>query len=156
MYFRNAFLLAILSAAALAAPLGGVMAGVDQESQKVTVYYLSPSTLTRANMTPEGLKKPRFRVDTKDFPGKEITELFEETHSTEHTITGRSTFVYDFRLCLVSDVWSVCFSGDATVGVASSKPFLLSTSEKDRVAALFSALNAQQHGSGHNDSLKPQ
>jgi hypothetical protein len=143
-YLRVAFMLTVVLMVALAARLGGVMAGVDKQTGKLAVYYLSPKVSTRTNMTPERLERTTFRANTKDLPVQRITELFEETRSVERQSTGRSRFVYDFRLCIVSVEKSVCFSGDGMVGYASSEPFLLSTSERDRVLSLFEVLDAQK------------
>lgn len=146
------------------------MAGVDKGTGKLDVYYLSPKVWTRTNMTPGRLEKTEFRVNTEDLPEQRITELFEEARSTEQQNTDRSKFVCDFRLCIVSEERSVCFSGDGTVGYASSEPFQLSTSERDRVLSLFEALDARtthsvqdtqspdttHHEPSHVDPPKPQ
>lgn len=119
------------------------MAGVDGPIKKMDVYYLSPRVLTRTNMAPERLEKGEFRVDSKDLPVQHLTRLLEESRSTEHQHTGRSRFVYDFRLCILADGRSMCFSADGTVGYASNEPFLLSTGEREHVLGLFKELDAR-------------
>lgn len=155
----------------LGEPVGGVMAaGVDEQTSKMDVYYLSPKVLTRISMTPERLETDKSRVDNKDLPIPALTTLLAEIRSKSHQPTGKSRFSYDFRLCVVSDARSVCFSGDGTVGYASSEPFQLSTSERDSVLSLFKVLDARTthsaedtqspntlvHESGHADPPKPQ
>jgi hypothetical protein len=132
-----------LTAVVLVGPLGGIMAGVDEPTNKLDVYYLSPRVLTRTNMTPERLEKNEFHVDSRDLPVPRLTRLLEETRSKDHQHTGRSRFIYDFRLCILADGTSTCFSADGTVGYASSEPFLLSVDERDRVLSLFKELDAR-------------
>jgi hypothetical protein len=139
----------------LAVPLGGVMAGADELTRRIDVYFLSPRILTRIAMTPERLETDKSRVDSRVLPMPALTKLLAEIRSNSHQPTGRSKFAYDFRLCIRADGQSTCFSADGTVGCTSGEPFALSAGERDDVLNLIKELDARtSHESGQVDPSK--
>ena len=146
-----------LTAVVLVVPLGGLMAGVDEPTGQIDVYFLSPRILTRIAMTPERLETDKLRVDRKVSSMPALMNLLKGVRSKSHQPTGRSRFAYDFRLCVRADGRSTCFSGDGTVGYVSTEPFLLSVDERDGVQDLLKVLDGRiSHDSDHTDPPKPR
>jgi hypothetical protein len=135
------FLLTAIVTVALAAPMGGAMAGNDGPIRSLDVYYLSSRVLTRTRMSPDRLKRDTFKLQSNDLPAPGISNLFTKVSTTEHHNTGRNTSAYDFRLYISSEGKSVWFSSNGRVGYVQGEPFFLSSDERDQVLSLFGELD---------------